>query len=58
MNAYNVKFTNRLRIDRVVEFILSAPSRNAAVKKAEELLVQAGYRTVHFQRPIVTQRGI
>lgn len=57
MNAYNVRFTNRLRVDRVVEFILSAPSRNAAVKRGEELLAQAGYRTAHFQRPVVTQRG-
>lgn len=58
MNAYNVKFVNKLRIDRIVEFILSAPSRNAATKRGEELLVQAGYRIVHFQRPVVTQRGV
>lgn len=57
MNSYNVKFTNRMRIDRVVEFILAAPSRNAAAKRGEELLAQAGYRAVHFQRPVVTQRG-
>lgn len=57
MNAYNIKFTNKLRVDRVVEFIISAPSRNAATKRGEELLAQAGYRTVHFQRPVVTQRG-
>lgn len=57
MNSYNVKFINRMRVDRVVEFILSAPSRNAATKRGEELLAQAGYRSVHFQRPQVTQRG-
>lgn len=57
MNTYNIEFRNRINLTRNVGMVISAPSRNQAVKLAEERLLSTGKRLQWYQRPTVTQRG-